>query len=52
MTDCIVICHTLGCENKGIPIVVTVGDDDPEVPAPSVFLCTPCGQPITDIQDA
>lgn len=47
-------CHTPDCQNDGVEIAVDVVTEDPEtgeaLPAPT-FLCGPCGNPITDIEE-
>ncbi|QDH93437.1 hypothetical protein PBI_ARROYO_20 [Microbacterium phage Arroyo] len=39
-----VTCHTDGCENAGIPILILATQDPPLV------VCGPCGAQITDLQ--
>jgi hypothetical protein len=41
--DRVVTCHTVGCDNAGYPITLSVPDDL------TAFVCGVCGQPITDI---
>ena len=38
-----VVCHTDGCENKDIVILVDADGDEPTV------ICGVCSQPITDV---
>ena len=38
----VVICHTEGCSNSGVPIEMTTSDD-------AVMVCGVCGTQITDI---
>lgn len=44
-----VTCRTDGCPYAGVAIVVSIVEDDPEVPPPSFVFCGACGQIITDI---
>lgn len=38
-----VVCHTNGCENGELAIVIDTPDEVP------VVMCGPCGQEITDV---
>lgn len=47
-----VTCHTDGCENNGIPLVMDLTYPDFDTGEPvrvDIVICGPCGQPITDI---
>jgi hypothetical protein len=48
MTIVTAICHTISCENHGLPIEVAY----PSADDPAYIVCGPCGQPITDITPA
>lgn len=47
----IVICHTEGCGNEGVPIelATTWTDEEGGVHDVGAVICGACGQPITDI---
>jgi hypothetical protein len=50
-----VTCHTDGCANNGIPIELDLTYTDPdtgETVTVGGVICGPCGQPITDIEEA
>ena len=42
--DFIVTCHTDGCENSDIAIIIGADAENP------IVVCGPCGQQITDVQ--
>lgn len=43
------ICHTAGCDNEGVPIVIDVPLIEGYDPLDSNIQCGPCGEPIDDI---
>jgi hypothetical protein len=44
----VLVCHTEGCENNGVPIEMDITDPDTGLP-PSAVACGACMQPITDV---
>lgn len=51
-TDVVVICHTSGCANEGVPIRMPGGTEmDGEWMPMTSYTCGVCWQPITDIKD-
>lgn len=49
MSEHVATCHTDGCLNSGIPVVLVLDRDDPDAAPISVVMCGPCGQPIADV---